>query len=80
MAHLSGGVRGWSDVRNVARRGFDDGIVCLATIEVIERSNRPSVINPLHDAKASLAARTLVECRVNSTSSVFGSCFCSRVA
>ncbi len=61
MVHPSGGVKDWSDVRNVAKRGFEDGIICLATIEVIERSNTPDVINPLHVADASRAARLLID-------------------
>jgi hypothetical protein len=61
MIQLTGGVKDWADVRGVAKQGFNDGIVCLATIEVVERSNTPAVIDPLHELKASRAAKLLID-------------------
>lgn len=57
----TGGVNDWQTLRKVAKQGFSDGIVCLATIEIVERSNRPSVIEPLSEAQASIAARIMVD-------------------
>lgn len=60
-APSTGGVKDWETLRKVAKQGFSDGIMCLATIQIVERSNRSSVIEPLNQAQASRAARILVD-------------------
>lgn len=55
----NGGVRDWNTLRQVAGDGYSDGILCLAAIETIERSNRASVIGPLNDNDAGRAALLL---------------------
>jgi hypothetical protein len=54
-------VRDWNTLREVAAQGYSDGVVCLATIETVERSNQPGVYNPLNEADAGRAARLLVD-------------------
>ncbi|MDA7948636.1 MAG: hypothetical protein MPJ78_14310 [Hyphomicrobiaceae bacterium] len=54
-----GGVRDWNTLRQVAGDGYSDGISCLAAIEIVERSNRDSVIGPLNDSNAGRAALLL---------------------
>jgi len=54
-------VRDWNTLREVAGLGYSDAIVCLATIETVERSNRGSVIEPLDNERAGRAARLLVD-------------------
>lgn len=54
-------VQSWNSLREAAQQGFFDGVVCLATIEIVERSNRGQVIEPLTAASAGLAARVLVD-------------------
>lgn len=56
-----GGVVDWNTLREVASAGYSDGIMCLAAIETVERSNRPSVIGPLNEAEAGLAAKLLID-------------------
>lgn len=54
-------VSDWNTLREVAGSGYSDAIVCLATIEIVERSNRGSVIEPLDRVQAGRAARILVD-------------------
>jgi hypothetical protein len=54
-------IKDWNTLREVAGMGYADGVTCLATIEVVERSNRPTVIEPLDRAEAGRAARILVD-------------------
>jgi len=49
-------VKDWNTLRQVACQDYSDGIVGLATIEIVECSNRPSVIGPPNDAEAGRAA------------------------
>ncbi len=56
-----GGIDDWGKLREAAKQGYSDGILCLANIEIIERSNRPSVIDPLNRHEAGQAARLLID-------------------
>lgn len=56
-----GGVSDWGKLKAVAAQGYSDGILCLASIEIIERSNRPSVIDPLNEHEAGRAARLFID-------------------
>lgn len=51
----------WNTLRQVAAQGYNDGIVCLATIAVVERANRTEVIAPLEDEEAGRAAKLLID-------------------
>lgn len=51
----------WGTLREVAAQGYTDGIMCLATIEIVERSNKPEIIDRLYDADAGRAARIFVD-------------------
>jgi len=55
------GVVDWNTLREVASAGYSDGILCLAAIETVERSNRASIIGPLNDLEAGLAAKLLTD-------------------
>jgi len=56
MANKVGGVKSWDDLREAAKHGYSDAITVLATIEVIERSNRPALMKAINDAEAGPAA------------------------
>lgn len=51
----------WNALRRMAAQGYSDGIICLATIEIVERSNRSSIIGPLNDNHAGQATRMLID-------------------
>lgn len=51
----------WNTLRHAASQGYADAIICLASIEIIERSNRPEVIGPLNEADAGRAVRILAD-------------------
>ena len=52
----AGTVISWDDLREAAKLGYSDAITVLATIEVIERSNRPALLKAINDAEAGPAA------------------------
>lgn len=54
-------IRDWNGLRGAAVDGYSDGILCLALIEIVERSNRPSVIGPLNEKDAGRAALFLIQ-------------------
>ncbi|MER8525217.1 hypothetical protein [Mesorhizobium sp. M0494] len=54
-------VQDWDALREAAGQGYADGIMCLATIETVERSNNEELIERLHDADAARAARILID-------------------
>jgi hypothetical protein len=54
-------VNDWDTLCDVAVQGYTDGIMCLATIETVERSNKPEIIDRLNDANAGRAARIFVD-------------------
>ncbi len=56
-----GGISDWSTLREVAAQGYSDAILCLASIEIVERSNRDSVLGPLNENEATKAARLMVD-------------------
>lgn len=55
----SGAIQDWPALRQAAHDGYSDRIMCLATIEIVERSNRATVIKPINDANAGRAATIL---------------------
>ncbi len=54
-------VTDWEELRQVAQAGFSDAMAAAGSIEVVERSNRPTVIEPLEDRDAGRAAKLLVD-------------------
>lgn len=56
---LKGGIQSWDALREAASQGYTDGITVLATIETIERSNRPALLENLASTDAGFAARIL---------------------
>jgi hypothetical protein len=57
--HKTGGIKSWDDLREAAKHGYSDAIAVLATIEIIERSNRPPLLEAINDAEAGPAALML---------------------
>lgn len=56
-----GGVSDWKRLKEVAGQGYREAILCLASIETVERSNRLGVIKPLQEREADRAARLLID-------------------
>ncbi|MER9665976.1 hypothetical protein [Mesorhizobium sp. M0203] len=54
-------VQDWNTLRGVAEQGYADGVMCLATVETVERWNKSKVIEPLLDADAAHAASILLD-------------------
>src|SRR4051794_7304995 len=54
-------ITNWAGLQKAAKRCYEDGIICLATREIVERSNREPVLEPLRATDAGLAARILVD-------------------
>ncbi|MEO9613143.1 MAG: hypothetical protein ABJG86_11735 [Nitratireductor sp.] len=52
-------VTDWQTLKEIAKQGYTDGILCLGTVEIIKRSNRPALISSLNEADAGMAARIL---------------------
>lgn len=55
----TGGINSWDDLREAANHGYSDAITVLATIEIIERSNRPPLLEEINRADAGPAVRML---------------------
>lgn len=59
MVSKSGGVRNWHDLKEVAAQAYSDGIAILATMEIIERSNRKPLLKRLADGHAGPAVQLI---------------------
>lgn len=53
---LRGGVQDWATFKQAAKDGYADAVHCLASIEIIERSNCPSLIDQINTIGAGRAA------------------------
>lgn len=51
----------WNDLREIALEAYDDAIVCLSSIEIVERWNVPAVRLAILNSGAELAAQTLLD-------------------
>lgn len=49
-------LRNWNDLRHVAVRCLNDAVECLASIEIVERGNRPDTVDTMAKAGAFQAA------------------------
>jgi len=54
-------VTDWEELGEVAKAGFSDAMAAAGSIEVVERSNRPSVYEPLEVRDGGRAAKLLVD-------------------
>ncbi len=54
-------ISNWHALKEAAKQGYSDGILCLATIEIVERLNQQPVGQALNDAGAGGVARILRE-------------------
>lgn len=52
-------ISNWHTLKEAARQGYSDGILCLATIEIVERLNQQPVEQALNEADAGGIARIL---------------------
>ncbi|MDH6295334.1 hypothetical protein SAMN03159422_02403 [Agrobacterium fabrum] len=59
MSANTGAINSWDDLREAAVQAYSDGISILATMEIIERSNRKPLLTKLTDAGAGRAVLML---------------------
>jgi len=56
-----GGISDWKLLKEVVAQGYDEALLCLASIETVERFNRTSVIRALQECDAGHSARLLID-------------------
>jgi hypothetical protein len=54
-------VEDWPTLSRIAGAGYNDGIICLAAVELVERLNDPAVHGPINEAGAGRAGRLLAD-------------------